>query len=334
MMTTKLRLSKLIRCCAIILIINFDIYLSVSNQDDIEDTLAKDIIDLKTTHTITFKKDTKTTNRKNNSVFQLQCLSGSTKCQNYAPTSIKCFNHGVDNNNKIEWECQGSDDLDKSIRLGSYHIECERYTNDNDNYTLRNSCYIRYTLEYKSPSQKYFEGYYQKDLYDTNRLSNFLSLLVMLVIILAVYKSCTKNRELEMRNVGLINGSPQETNFNAILHASVVHNDSDNNLNYHNTNSNNGYVPSSVHFPPPPPSYGYATSHMNKPIETEAAPLSTTTSTTTLPNVNTNSQNTLTAEVQLQSGQQQLEIQPQSGWSGFLSNAFSTNMASYFINRM
>ncbi len=38
-----------------------------------------------------------------------------------------------------------------------------------------------------------------RDLYETNKLSNFLTLLIMIVIILAVYKSCAKNRELEPR---------------------------------------------------------------------------------------------------------------------------------------
>jgi hypothetical protein len=39
-----------------------------------------------------------------------------------------------------------------------------------------------------------------RDLYETSKLSNFLSLAIIAIIILGVYKSCIKNRENEPRH--------------------------------------------------------------------------------------------------------------------------------------
>ena len=36
-------------------------------------------------------------------------------------------------------------------------------------------------------------------MYEANKLSNFLTLLIMIVVLLAVYKTCTKNRENQSR---------------------------------------------------------------------------------------------------------------------------------------
>jgi len=72
-----------------------------------------------------------------------------------------------------------------------------------------------------------------KDLYETSKLSNFLTLIIMIIIILTVYKSCTKNRENDLlrRELGSYAHIIESTDSNF------------------NTNSNL--------FPPPPPPYGY-----------------------------------------------------------------------------
>jgi hypothetical protein len=37
-------------------------------------------------------------------------------------------------------------------------------------------------------------------MYETSKLSNFLSLAIIIIIMLAIYKSCTKNREIDQRH--------------------------------------------------------------------------------------------------------------------------------------
>lgn len=76
-----------------------------------------------------------------------------------------------------------------------------------------------------------------RELYETNKLSNFLTLLIMFIIMLAIYKSCTKPIQTQV---------DQTTNehFNRII------NGADNQMATNN-------------FPPPPPPYVDTTNDQN-----------------------------------------------------------------------
>ena len=73
-----------------------------------------------------------------------------------------------------------------------------------------------------------------RNLYETSKLSNFFTLIIMAFIVLAVYKSCNKSRENELMRREL--GS----------YAHIVE-PSDSNFNMEHSNL----------YPPPPPPYGF-----------------------------------------------------------------------------
>lgn len=75
-------------------------------------------------------------------------------------------------------------------------------------------------------------------MYETNKLSNFLTMLIMIIIIVAVYKSCNKNRDNDLFR--------REFN-SAYAQLGIVESAA--------TNADSGYL-SSLAFPPPPPPYG------------------------------------------------------------------------------
>lgn len=205
--------------------------------------------------TITLFKDRYTNSRRLNSIPQLRCIGSFWKCQNYAPNVVQCYNKGFDGID-VQWECKA--DLDKTVKFGMMKVVCEGYSFPDDSYILANSCGLEYSLEL-SRNRNY--DYYNSNLYETSKLSNFLTLLIMVVIILAVYKTCNKNRELELRRelngtyahvidgpgtggVGDVYASPLSTHHGGYGGG------------YFTSAAPNGGGASSNLFPPPPPPYG------------------------------------------------------------------------------
>lgn len=67
-------------------------------------------------------------------------------------------------------------------------------------------------------------------MYETSKISNFLTLMIMMIVVLTIYKSCIKSRQAAIRR-----------NFNE-TYAQIILDGADQTV-------------SSTIFPPPPPSY-------------------------------------------------------------------------------
>lgn len=184
---------------------------------------------------ITLYKDQYTNSRRLPPIPQLKCVGSFWKCQTYSPNFVQCYNKGYDGLD-VQWECKAN--LDKSVRFGIIKVMCEGYNFPQDPFILAGSCGLEYTLELSRTNRNY--DYYNTNLYETSKLSNFLTLLIMVVIILAVYKTCNKNRENEIRReinstyAHIIDG----TEYNALACSNTTTATSASNL-----------------FPPPPPPY-------------------------------------------------------------------------------
>jgi hypothetical protein len=64
------------------------------------------------------------------------------------PDSVVCSNSGS-NGRDIIWECKAS--LQNNVKFGTTSISCEGYDNPNDPSVLKNSCGLKYTLDYIRP---------------------------------------------------------------------------------------------------------------------------------------------------------------------------------------
>ncbi|CAF0894157.1 unnamed protein product [Brachionus calyciflorus] len=169
-------------------------------------------------------KNNYTTSKRLEANLQLQCKSSSFMCRAYGPNVVECTNIAYLENN-VRWDC--SAELDKRVRFANLKVTCEGYDTANDDYILAGSCGLEYNLELVNFSHDFYNN---KDLYETNKISNFLTLMIMAIVVLTVYKSCIKNRQLAARR-----------DFNE-TYAQII---SDNSIETGSMNI----------FPPPPPSY-------------------------------------------------------------------------------
>ena len=280
-----------------------------------------DKIKLTEVQTITLYKENWTTGRRSSRIPQLKCVGNYYKCQMYAPNVVQCYNRGYDGFD-TQWECKA--DLDKKVKFGIMKVSCEGYEFPNDPYILVGSCGLEYSLE--SVKTKNYYEYYNKDLYETNKLSNFLTLLIMIIVIIAVYKSCNKNRENNLRR-----------DINNTFGANVVE---VNDPNYYST------AAATAAFPPPPPPYGFVTipeagSHPVLPsIPSVASPTNSSvppppagfkpinTSSTT--SANSNDSREYSANVNAPQAPAQNNS---SGWSSFLTGAAVGGVTGFLLSR-
>lgn len=85
-----------------------------------------------------------TASRRLAAIPQLECVGGSAKGYR-EPLAVRCVNVG-----RVEahWRCEAT--LDDSVKLGESTVTCEGFEGKLDPYVLRNSCGVKYTLEYTS----------------------------------------------------------------------------------------------------------------------------------------------------------------------------------------
>ena len=84
-----------------------------------------------------------TASRRVAAVPQLECVGGSASGTNYEPFSVRCVNIG---NREPHWRCEST--LDDKVKLGHATVSCEGYEGPLDPYVLRDSCGLKYTLDY------------------------------------------------------------------------------------------------------------------------------------------------------------------------------------------
>ncbi|GBC02355.1 hypothetical protein RclHR1_04590008 [Rhizophagus clarus] len=83
-----------------------------------------------------------TTGRRHKPIKQIECVGGNASCR-YEPDVIQCRNIGLDGINP-NWKCEAV--LPKSLRFGPLKVTCEGYEHPNDQYVLKGSCGLKYTL--------------------------------------------------------------------------------------------------------------------------------------------------------------------------------------------
>ncbi|XP_072239767.1 store-operated calcium entry-associated regulatory factor [Leuresthes tenuis] len=104
---------------------------------------------------LTFYRDRSTTARRSSPVPQLKCVGGSAGCHVFTPETVQCLNKGWDGVD-VQWECRT--DMDNSYRFGHIEVSCEGYSHPADDYILKGSCGLEYTLELTGEGQRRTQG--------------------------------------------------------------------------------------------------------------------------------------------------------------------------------
>ncbi|KAK5621234.1 hypothetical protein CRENBAI_011630 [Crenichthys baileyi] len=116
------------------------------NQDSV---LLRDI------QALTFYKNRYTTARRSSPIPQLKCVGGSAGCHVFIPEVVQCLNRGWDGVD-VQWECKT--DMDNAYRFGLIEVSCEGYSHPSDDYILKGSCGLEYTLEMTQEGQRRTQG--------------------------------------------------------------------------------------------------------------------------------------------------------------------------------
>ncbi|PWN50677.1 DUF1183-domain-containing protein [Violaceomyces palustris] len=86
---------------------------------------------------LTFYQGKQTAYRRTSPLAQLTCLG--KPCSRYQPDVVQCVSVGDD-----QWKCTA--DLPPSIRMGRVEVSCEGWDHADDDYILKDSCALEYTL--------------------------------------------------------------------------------------------------------------------------------------------------------------------------------------------
>ncbi|XP_038048533.1 store-operated calcium entry-associated regulatory factor-like [Patiria miniata] len=140
-----------------------------------------------------------TQGRRSSPVPQLKCVGGSAGCSAFRPQVVQCYNRGSDGYD-IQWECKT--DMDNSYRFGQIEVTCEGYHSPDDEYVLKGSCGLEYTLDLtkegmQSQSYQKQHSYYGNDDYHgssykrkSSGIGDWITLAIIGVIIYGIYRSC------------------------------------------------------------------------------------------------------------------------------------------------
>ncbi|XP_071800094.1 store-operated calcium entry-associated regulatory factor-like [Asterias amurensis] len=161
---------------------------------------GKDKVILNDVKVLTLRADHMTTGRRSSPVPQLKCIGGSAGCSAFKPQVVQCHNQGSDGYD-IQWECKT--DMDNEYRFGRIEVTCEGYSHPDDEFILKGSCGLEYTLDLtkegtqKSGYQRQ-HSYYGSDGYQGNSYSykkssgigDWITLAIIGVIIYGIYRTC------------------------------------------------------------------------------------------------------------------------------------------------
>ncbi|EGO58292.1 hypothetical protein NEUTE1DRAFT_138023 [Neurospora tetrasperma FGSC 2508] len=109
---------------------------------------AKDAVLLSNIRSLTLLPNSKTTGRRLPPIPQLTCTSSRTLCALASPhiSLMRCTNQGPRYDKEdIQWSCTVPS-LPTTLQLGSTDVICEGYDGPDDNYVLKGSCGVEYTL--------------------------------------------------------------------------------------------------------------------------------------------------------------------------------------------
>ena len=98
---------------------------------------------LKNVHVLTFFKNAYTTGRRTEPIPQLNQVGGNAS-YNFQPTGVQCTTSNIDQLD-VQWNCYC--ELDPRVRFGKIDVLCEGYNFPEDEFILKGSCRLEYTLE-------------------------------------------------------------------------------------------------------------------------------------------------------------------------------------------
>ncbi|KAF6084850.1 store-operated calcium entry associated regulatory factor [Phyllostomus discolor] len=157
-----------------------------------------DRILLRDVKALTLHHDRYTTSRRLDPIPQLRCVGGTAGCASYTPKVVQCQNKGWDGYD-VQWECKT--DLDMAYKFGKTEVSCEGYESSEDQYVLRGSCGLEYSLDYTEHGLKKlresgtnhgpnaFSDYYKKlSTPGSGGMSGLITIVVLLAVAFGVYK--------------------------------------------------------------------------------------------------------------------------------------------------
>ncbi|CAB4400241.1 unnamed protein product [Rhizophagus irregularis] len=160
-----------------------------------------------------------TTGRRHKPIKQIECIGGNAGCR-YEPDVIQCRNIGLDGINP-NWKCEA--DLPKSLKFGRLKVTCEGYEHPNDQYVLKGSCGLKYTLyltnDYTNDRKKkqWFNNWFDNVNVDDDEDKSLFSTLFGIAwlgmigyILYNMYLSCMRTRRGNNRNNRPTNVHSQE----------------------------------------------------------------------------------------------------------------------------
>lgn len=295
--------------------------LSIAYQTQCDKPAAEDKkVKLSDVPVLNLYRDQWTTARRSPQQPQLKCSNGFFLCGPYAPNAVQCYNKGNDGED-VQWECKAK--LDKRVRFGYLEVKCEGYDSPDDQYVLVGSCGLEYSLELTSRSGKNYNENFHRDLYEANKLSNFLTFLIIIVIMLIVYKSCTKYHDQDPSSRHHFR--PDFANIYAPVGVAESAN-----LHFPSVPTS----ASSSTFPPPPPPYAYVAAAIAAqppnapgfkpeymPLPPSPSPNTDGASQTSTPFTNANSQQPTTSS------------SSNVGWGNFLTGVGVGSVTGFLISR-
>ncbi|XP_062243792.1 store-operated calcium entry-associated regulatory factor [Platichthys flesus] len=110
---------------------------------------------LRDVQVLTLYKDRYTRAQRSKPIPQLQCVGGSAGCQAFVPEVVQCQNKGWDGVD-VQWECKT--DMEHAYRFGRIEVSCEGYNHPADDYILKGSCGLEYSLELTEEGRRKTQG--------------------------------------------------------------------------------------------------------------------------------------------------------------------------------
>ena len=108
--------------------------------------LGRDRVKLSSIKTLTLSDGRMTSFRRTAPVPQLKCVGGDGCKAGYRAETLQCRNMGgsYSDPEDVQWACEGI--VPDEVRLGRTDVVCEGYDGPDDEYILRGSCGVEYTL--------------------------------------------------------------------------------------------------------------------------------------------------------------------------------------------
>ncbi|GAB6022114.1 hypothetical protein CHUAL_006257 [Chamberlinius hualienensis] len=214
-------------------------------------------VKLKDVSVLTLYADRMTSGRRSSPVSQLKCVGGSAGCHAFRPQVVQCYNRGSDGQD-IQWECKT--DMDNAYRFGKIEVSCEGYDYSDDEYILKGSCGLEYTLDFSKEGheQQQHHNYYGENNYQqqhhqgssnpkskSGSTADILVLLAVVVVIYFIYKTCIGGSGSDGSRSDDHQGGPNRPSWYS---------------GFFGGGGGGGYPPSA----PPPPPYGFRSDYTSQ----------------------------------------------------------------------